>query len=112
MSNAALCATSTAPSQNLAKSGIASRSVRLPLSIADVIPVISTILSGSGRQGSISSENESTSTPFSNRTAPISMISSVNVFRPVVSTSSTTYVLESISSSPAAFTISAASSIK
>ena len=58
--------------------------------MALVMPVISTTLSGTGRPGLISWLNSATSTPFSMRTAPISIISSVWVFRPVVSTSSTT----------------------
>ena len=90
MSKLALCATSTAPSQNSANSGRTSCSARLSRSMAVVMPVISTTLSGTLRPGLMSSENSATSTPFSMRTAPISMISSAWVFRPVVSTSSTT----------------------
>ena len=112
MSKLALWATSTAPSQNLANSGMTCISVRLPRSMALVMPVISTTRSGTGRPGSISSENSATSTPFSMRTAPISMISSVRVFRPVVSTSSTTYVAPSSFASPAFSTMEASSSIR
>ena len=90
MSKLALWATSTAPSQNFANSGMTSISVRLSRSMAEVMPVISTTFSGTGRPGLMSSENSATSTPRSMRTAPISMISSVRVLRPVVSTSSTT----------------------
>ena len=90
MSKEALWATSTAPSQNFAKAGITSIRCGLPRSMAVEMPVISVTRSGTGQPGSISSENSATSTPFSMRTAPISMIWSAWVLRPVVSTSSTT----------------------
>ena len=91
---------------------MASFSVRWPRSMPGVMPVISTIFSGSGRPGLMSSENSATSTPFSKRTAPISMISSVWVFSPVVSTSSTTKGVPSRVSSDAPLTMSAASSMR
>ena len=80
--------------------------------MASVMPVSSTTFSGIMRPGLTSSENSATSSPCSMRTAPISVIMSVAVFRPVVSTSSTTNAVSSSARESASSTMTAASSIR
>ena len=62
--------------RNPRKSGITCSTVRLPLSMAGVMPVMRTMISGSGTPGSTSSLKRPAISPSRQTTAPISMIRS------------------------------------
>ncbi len=92
MSNPALWATITEPSQNFRNSGKTSSTAGAPNTISSRMPVSSSILNGIGTCGFTKAENRSVTFPSSTFTAPISMMRLLIGEKPVVSKSNTTNV--------------------
>ena len=90
VSNPALCATKTDPSQNFKNCGRISSIVPASFTISSVIVVSWVILYGIGRSGLTNSLNVSLISPSTTLTAPISIIRSLTLLNPVVSISNTT----------------------
>ena len=92
VSNSALCATITAPSQNSRNLGRISSILGAFITIWSLMCVSVSILNGIGISGLTNVENLSTISPLHTLTAPISIILSTSAENPVVSRSNTTYV--------------------
>ena len=90
ISNSALCATMTAPSQNFINSGRISSIFGASITISSLIEVSSSMRNGIGSSGLTKVENLSVITPCSTFTAPISIIRFLSGENPVVSKSKTT----------------------